>query len=141
MPYLNKHLARTLEQQHKRSIKGLFLKVQDLNNKCTMLRKRIAEYVDLTLYNDAIDYVNKYVSHTSILNLKFTTNTQNLEVAVLHAILLKFIVTNETANSFDYEKKLLEGYIEELLALNDHAPTLFANHQEKMLQYITSQTT
>lgn len=141
MPYLNKHLARTLEQQHKRSVRGLFLKIQDLNNECSMLRKRIAEHVDLTQYKDAIDYANKYVTHTSILNLKFITNTQNLEVVVLHAILLEFILTNESTHSFDYEKQLLEGYIEEILALNEHAPTLFANHQGKMLQYIASQTT
>lgn len=141
MPYLNKHLARTLEQQHKRSVRGLFLKIHDLNNECTILRKRIAEHVDLTHYNEAIDYVNKYVTHTSILNLKFITNTQNLEVVVLHAILLEFILTNESTQSFDYEKQLLEGYIKDILLLNDHAPILFANHKEKMLQYIASQTT
>ncbi|MFJ7737235.1 hypothetical protein ACIQ2D_12965 [Lysinibacillus sp. NPDC097287] len=141
MPYLNKDLARTLELQHKRSVRGLFLKIQDLNNECTMLRKRIVEHIDLTQYSDAIDYVNKYVTHTSILNLKFITNTQNLEVVVLHAILLEFILTSETAQSFDYENQLLEGYIEEILALNEHAPTLFANHKEKMLQYINSQIT
>ena len=138
MPYLNKHLARTLEQQHKRTVRGLFLKIQDLNNECSILRQRIEEYIDLTQYKDALDYVNKYVTHTSILNLKFITNTQNLEVVVLHAILIEFMLTNETAKSFDYEKQLLKGYIEEILALNDHAPILFANHKEKMLQYIAS---
>ena len=96
MTHLNKHLARTLEQQHKRSVKGLFLKIQDLNNECTMLRKRIDAHIDITQYNDAIDYVNQYVSHTSILNLKFITNSQNLEVVVLHAILLEFILTTES---------------------------------------------
>ncbi|KOS66421.1 hypothetical protein AEA09_16875 [Lysinibacillus contaminans] len=141
MSYLDKHLARTLEQQHKRTVRGLFLKIQDLNNECTILRKRIEEHIDLTQYHDALDYVNKYVVHTTILNLKFITNSQNLEVVVLHSILIEFILTNETAKSFDYEKQLLEGYIEEILALNDHAPVLFANHKEKMLQYITSQTT
>lgn len=141
MTYLNKHLARTLEQQHKRSVKGLFLKIQDLNNECTMLRKRIDAHIEIMQYNDAIDYVNQYVSHTSILNLKFITNTQNLEVVVLHAILLGYILTTESAKSFEYEKQLLEGYIEEIVALNDHAPTLFSNHKEKMLQYIASQTT
>lgn len=141
MSYLDKHLARTLEQQHKRTVRGLFLKIQDLNNECSILRKRIEEHIDLTQYNDALDYVNNYVVHTTILNLKFITNSQNLEVVVLHAILIEFILTNETAKSFDYEKQLLEGYIEEILALNDHAPVLFANHKEKMLQYITSQTT
>ena len=141
MPYLNKHLARTLEQQHKRTVRGLFLKIQDLNNECSILRQRLEKNIDLNQYKDAIDYVNKYVTHTSILNLKFITNTQNLEVVVLHAILIEFIITNETAKSFDYEKQLLEGYIEEILALNDHAPILFANHKEKMLQYIASTIT
>lgn len=141
MPYLNKYLARTLEQQHKRSVRGLFLKIQDLNNECTILRKQIETRIDLTQYNDAIDYIDTFVSHTSILNLKFITNLQNLEVVVLHAILLDVILTNESDESFNYEKQLLEGYLEEILALNDHAPTLFANHKEKMLQYIASQTT
>lgn len=141
MPYLDKHLVRTLEQQHKRTVKGLFLKIQDLNNECTILMKRIDEYIDLSQYKDAIDYVNQYVTHTSILNLKFITNTQNLEVVVLHAILLEYILSNETTKSFGYEKQLLEGYIEEILTLNDHAPTLFSNHKEKMLQYIASKIT
>lgn len=106
-----------------------------------MLRKRIDAHIDITQYNDPIDYVNQYVSHTSILNLKFITNFQNLEVVVLHAILIEFILTTESSESFDYEKQLLEGFIKEIVALNDHAPTLFANHKEKMLQYIASQTT
>lgn len=140
MPYLNKHLVRTLEQQHKRSVRGLFLKIQNLNNECSILMKRLGKNIDLTAYKEAIDYVDQYVTHTSILNLKFTTNLQNLEVVVLHAILLEYILSKEP-KSFNYEKQLLEGFIEEMLALNDHAPTLFANHKEKMYQYIASKTT
>ncbi|WP_107948394.1 hypothetical protein [Lysinibacillus parviboronicapiens] len=140
MSYVNKHLARTLEQQHKRSIRGLFLKIQDLNNECTLLRKRLEPQIDLSIYKDAVDYVDQFVSHTSILNLKFITNTQNLEVVVLHALLLEHILHNETAHSFEYENQLLQGYIQEILALNDHASTLFTNHHEKMLYYIHSQT-
>lgn len=139
MSYLDKHLARTLEQQHKRSVRGLFIKIENINNECTLLRKRLEPNVDLSLYKDAIDYVNRFVSYTSILNLKFITNTQNLEVVVLHIILLEYILQQETAKPYEYEKQLLEGYIQEVLALNDHAQALFANHKEKMHLYITSQ--
>lgn len=141
MPYLNKHLVRTLEQQHKRTVRGLFLKIQHLNNECMLLMKRLGNTIDFTPYKAAIDYVDQYVAHTSILNLKFITNSQNLEVVVLHAILLEYILSNETTHSFDYEKQLLQDYIKEILALNDHAPVLFDNHKEKMLHYIVSKTT
>ncbi|MGE7944369.1 hypothetical protein ACQKNB_20030 [Lysinibacillus xylanilyticus] len=141
MSYVNKHLARTLEQQHKRSVRGLFLKIQDLNNDCTLLRKRLEPHIDLTVYKNAIDYVNQFVSHTTILNLKFITNTQNLEVVVLHTLLLVHIIENEDAYSFKYEHTLLQGYIHEIFALNDHAKTLYTNHQEKMLHYMESQPT
>ncbi|MGE7676330.1 hypothetical protein ACQKMV_22670 [Lysinibacillus sp. NPDC094403] len=141
MSYVNKHLANTLEQQHKRSVKGLFLKIQDLNNDCTSLRKRLEPNIDLALYKNAIDYVNQFVSHTSILNLKFVTNTQNLEVVVLHALLLGRILENEDSPSYEYEHKLLQGYIHEIFALNDHAKILYTNHQEKMLHYMASQPT
>ncbi|MGN4125130.1 hypothetical protein ACMGD3_08985 [Lysinibacillus sphaericus] len=140
MSYVNKDLARTLEQQHKRSVKGLFLKIQDLNNEYTLLRKRLEPHIDVSIYKDAVDYVNQFVSHTSILNLKFITNTQNLEVVVLHALLLEHILHNETAPSFEYENQLLQGCIQQTLALNDHASTLFSNHKEKMLHYIDTQT-
>ncbi|MGA3601464.1 hypothetical protein [Lysinibacillus agricola] len=139
MSYVNKHLARTLEQQHKRSVRGLFLKIQDLNNDCTLLRKRLEPHIDLTVYKNAIDYVNQFVSHTTILNLKFITNTQNLEVVVLHSLLLAHIIENEEA--FSFEHTLLQGYIHEIFALNDHAKTLYTNHQEKMLHYMESQLT
>lgn len=139
MSYLDKHLARTLEQQHKRSVRGLFIKIENINNECTLLRKRLEPNVDLSLYKDAIDYVNRFVSYTSILNLKFITNTQNLEVVVLHIILLEYILQQETAKPYEYEKQLLEGYIQEVLSLNDHAQALFANHKEKMHHYIASQ--
>lgn len=141
MSYVNKHLARTLEQQHKRSVRGLFLKIQDLNNDCTLLRKRLEPHIDLTVYTNAIDYVNQFVSHTTILNLKFITNTQNLEVVVLHSLLLAHIIENEDAHSFKHEHTLLQGYIHEIFALNDHAKTLYTNHQEKMLHYMESQPT
>jgi len=140
MSYMNKDLARTLEQQHKRSVRGLFLKIQDLNNNCTLLRKRLEPHIDLAVYKHAVDYVNQFVSHTTILNLKFITNTQNLEVVVLHTLLLTYIVENEDSY-FEYEHKLLQGYIHEIFALNDHAKTLYTNHQEKMLHYMESQPT
>jgi len=138
---MNKDLARTLEQQHKRSVRGLFFKIQDLNNNCTLLRKRIEPHIDLAIYKHAIDYVNQFVSHTTILNLKFITNTQNLEVVVLHTLLLTYIVENEDSYTFEYEHKLLQGYIHEIFALNDHAKALYTNHQEKMLHYMESQPT
>ncbi|MEY9980151.1 hypothetical protein [Lysinibacillus sp. RC79] len=141
MSYVNKDLARTLEQQHKRSVRGLFLKIQDLNNDCTLLRKRLEPQIDLAVYKNAIDYVNQFVSHTTILNLKFITNTQNLEVVVLHALLLAHILENEDCYAFDYEHHLLQGYIHEIFALNDHAKALYTNHQEKMLHYMESQPT
>ncbi|MFJ7668671.1 hypothetical protein ACIQXI_16350 [Lysinibacillus sp. NPDC097195] len=139
MSYVNKHLARTLEQQHKRSVRGLFLKIQDLNNDCLLLRKRLEQHIDLTQYKDAIDYVDQFVSYTSILNLKFVTNTQNLEVVVLHALLLEYIIEQQSASTFDYELNLLHDYMQEILALNEHASTLFSNHKEKMLRYIEKQ--
>ncbi|WP_409367730.1 hypothetical protein [Lysinibacillus sp. 38-6] len=139
MSYVNKHLARTLEQQHKRSVRGLFLKIQDLNNECVLLRKRLEQHIDLEQYKDAIAYVDQFVSYTSILNLKFVTNTQNLEVVVLHALLLEYMMEQESATTFDYELNLLHDYMQEILALNDHASTLFANHKEKMLRYIETQ--
>ncbi|MEG0260171.1 MAG: hypothetical protein RR651_09880, partial [Lysinibacillus sp.] len=86
MTHLNKDLARTLELQHKRTVKGLFLKIQELNNDSKLLLKRLEPHIDINHYQLAMDYVNKYVSHTSILNLKFITNLQNLEVLVLHTI-------------------------------------------------------
>ncbi|MFC9542959.1 hypothetical protein ACFTQ7_24425 [Lysinibacillus sp. NPDC056959] len=141
MSYMNKDLARTLEQQHKRSVRGLFLKIQDLNNNCTLLRKRLEPHIDLAVYKHAIDYVNQFVSHTTILNLKFITNTQNLEVVVLHTLLLTYIVESENSHTFEYEHKLLQGYIHEIFALNDHARALYTNHQEKMLHYMESQPT
>ncbi|MBG9456844.1 hypothetical protein ABE61_23385 [Lysinibacillus sphaericus] len=141
MSYMNKDLARTLEQQHKRSVRGLFLKIQDLNNNCTLLIKRLEPHIDLAVYKHAIDYVNQFVSHTTILNLKFITNTQNLEVVVLHTLLLTYIVENEDSFTFEYEHKLLQGYIHEIFALNDHAKALYKNHQEKMLHYMESQPT
>ena len=141
MSHVNKHLARTLEQQHKRSIRGLFLKIQELNNKCTLLRKRLEPHIDMTVYENAIDYVNEFISHTTILNLKFITNTQNLEVLVLHTLLLSYVLENEDPRSFEYEQKLLHEYIQEIFDLNEHAKTLFMNHQEKMLYYIQSQPT
>ncbi|HCX51497.1 MAG TPA: hypothetical protein DG757_21280, partial [Bacillus sp. (in: Bacteria)] len=93
------------------------------------------------VYKYAIDYVNQFVAHTSILNLKFITNTQNLEVLVLHALLLSYILETEGNQSFAYEEKLLKGYIQDTFTLNDHAKTLFINHREKMLSYIQNEET
>ncbi|AJK89606.1 hypothetical protein D0439_20775 [Lysinibacillus fusiformis] len=141
MSYINKHLARTLEQQHKRSVRGLFLKIEELNAACTQLRKRLEPETDIAVYKYAIDYVNQFVAHTSILNLKFITNTQNLEVLVLHALLLSYILENEDNQSFAYEEKLLKGYLQDTFTLNDHAKTLFINHREKMLSFIENEGT
>ncbi|WP_341301427.1 hypothetical protein MHB44_02365 [Lysinibacillus sp. FSL H8-0500] len=136
MSFVNKHLARILEHQHKRSVRGLFLKMEEMNNNCTQLRKRLEPHIDFTQYQHAINYVNQFVSHTTILHLKFITNTQNLEVVVLHALLLDYMLETENKTSFEYENKLLQGYLQEIYTLNDHAKTLFTNHREKMLSYI-----
>lgn len=125
MSNINKHLARTLEQQHKRSVRGLFLKIEDLNNECTQLRKRLEPHIDMNVYKKSIDYVNQFVSHTTILNLKFVTNTQNLEVVVLHALLLSYILETNPGHTFEYEDRLLKGYLQEIFTLNDHAKTIY----------------
>ncbi|MEK5230521.1 hypothetical protein MHB42_01980 [Lysinibacillus sp. FSL K6-0232] len=140
MAFVNKHLARTLEQQHRRSVRSLFLKMEELNNNCTELRKRLEAHIDFTQYQPAIDYIDQFVSHTTILQLKFITNTQNLEVVVLHALLLDYILENNDQLTFEYENKLLQSYLQDIFMLNNHAQTLFTNHREKMLRYIQQHT-
>ncbi|CAM5624458.1 putative protein OS=Lysinibacillus sphaericus OX=1421 GN=LS41612_20880 PE=4 SV=1 [Lysinibacillus sphaericus] len=142
MSYVNKHLARTLEQQHKRSVRSLFLKIQDLNNDCVLLRRLREQHIDIKQYKEAIAYVDQFVYYTTILNLKFVTNTQNLEVVVLHALLLEYIIESETSFSFEYGYEFVTWlYSRDTTALNDHASTLFTNHKEKMHRYIETQTT
>jgi len=59
----------------------------------------------------------------------------------LHALLLSYILENTQSHAFEYEDKLLQGYIQEIFTLNDHAKRLFMNHREKMLTYVQGQAT
>jgi len=62
-------------------------------------------------------------------------------VLVLHALLLSYILENEDNQAFAYEERLLQGYLQDIFTLNDHANTLFINHREKMISYIQNQET
>lgn len=136
MTYLNKHVARKMEQQYQKKVKHFFVHIQELNQQLHALLLKVEPHLDKEKYAPITDYIEQYVVHTTIWRLRFTNNLQNIEIAVLQVMLLEEIYKKEQQLVQPEDRQNLDDYTVLLLSLNNHAQKLFEIHQEKLHKYI-----
>ena len=133
-------VAKSMERQHLKSVRKLSLQIVDINTALKDVHHQLAPHIDETKYEAATAYVNQYISHTHIWNIKFVCNLEDSEVALMQLFHLKYILDHEPAELYQNARDILEEQREKFKVI-----TLFPNEhiemrRRKMLDYINNYT-
>lgn len=131
-------VEKSMERQHLKSVRKLSLQIIDINTALKDVHHQLAPHIDETKYEAATAYVNQYISHTHIWNIKFVCNLEDSEVALMQLFHLKYILDHEPAELYQNARDILEEQREKFKVI-----TLFPNEhiemrRRKMLDYITN---
>lgn len=117
----NRYTAKLNEMQQKINTKKRYTIIEDINLSLNKIHQMVEPQINLKKFQPATDYVNQYISHTSIWNLKFKVNLESLEVALLQILHLQFIFDIESKNAFHEEKKLFAEQLERFNSVNTYS--------------------
>ena len=134
--YSNKHVASSLEKQHQQNVRKYYLSVADINSALSKVHQSVMPHIDLAKYKHATDYINQYISYTSVWNLKFDANLESPEVALLQIFHLNYIFSQEPANRFTQERAILKEKEQYFYSLKPYKEEHIEKRLQIMLSYI-----
>lgn len=132
----NKYLAKLHEKKQRNELKKFYTTIRDINLALYDVHLQVAPSIDLTKYEYATNYINEYISHTDIWNLKFIMNLENPEVALLQFLHLQFIFETERQDAFLPEKELVQQQYELFQLLNVYSQEHIEKRRLAMYQEI-----
>ena len=134
----NKHLAKTVEKQQMKQTRQFYLSLADINLQLSTIHQRLSMKIDLAAYEYASEYVNQYISYTTVWNLKFVYNLENPEVALLQIFHLRYIFSCEPEHLFKDDRAYFEEAQQCFAKINPFKPEKVDARYNDMLQYIES---
>lgn len=132
----NKHAAKMLERQQSKKTRQVYHALAELNLSLNQLHKSIERYIDLDKYKYATEYVDQFISYTTVWNMKFVYNLENPEVALLQIFHLTYIFENEHESEFTKERRELTQLIAQFEEMNPFKQEKVEERYAKMVQYI-----
>ncbi len=132
----NREVAKILERQHIKHVKHFYRSIAEINLELANIHRAIEHFIDKKKYQSITDYVNQYISYTSVWNVKFVYNLESPEVALLQIFHLDYIFSNEPKIRFKKERNI---FIEQKNLFNNLKPFKEEHVQmrkQKMLDYI-----
>ena len=136
----NRHVAKILDRQQSKKSRQVYHALAELNLSLNEIHKSIEHYIDRDNYKYATEYVNQFISYTTVWNLKFVYNLENPEVALLQIFHLTYIFDNEDDLKFAKERRELAQLKAQFEAMNPFNKEKVAERYEKMIQYIQENT-
>lgn len=129
-------VAKSLERQHLKSMRKHFLQIIDINTVLRDIHHQIAPRINKEEYEVATTYVNQYISHTHIWHIKFVSNLEDPEVALMQIFHLEYIFKREPADKFTQERKILEEQTKKFRAITLYSDQHITSRRQKMEHYI-----
>lgn len=123
-------------KSHLQTIRRYTLQMVTLNENLKELHDKIAPHIDPTQYEAISAYVNQYISHTHIWNIKFTHNLENPEVALMQLVHLQFILTNEPAHLFKEIRIQVADLQTKFQSITLYSATQLKVREHKMKDYL-----
>lgn len=131
MQWLNKHASKLIDKGLQRKDREYYAKIEQFNIDAAILHRTLAQKIDLSTYTAITNYVNQYIAHTTIWNVKFYVNMQNLEVATMQLIHLEAIFANEHESLLSERNQFAE--LQQLFStLSDYALTQYELHVSRL---------
>ena len=134
--YSNKHVASSLEKQHQQNVRKYYLSIADINSALSKVHQSVMPHIKLEKYKHATDYINQYISYTSVWNLKFVVNLESPEVALLQIFHLNYIFSQEPADCFTEERAILKEKEQQFYSLKPYKEEHIEKRMQTMLHYI-----
>ena len=128
-----------LERQQSKKTRQVYHALAELNLSLNQIHKSIELYIDRNKYKYATEYVDQFISYTTVWNMKFVYNLENPEVALLQIFHLTYIFENEPEPNFAKERRELELLKERFLQVNPFKQEKVEERYAKMVKYIKEQ--
>lgn len=132
--------STSYEHQHLKSARKHALQIVDINTTLASIHTQLASQITPNTYLAATTYVNQYIIHADIWQVKFIRNFENPEVALMQIFHLTYILQHEPEHNFIEERALLEQQRIKFEAITMYSTTLIEIRQLKMLDYIQNFT-
>ena len=113
--------------------------MQEVNTELAIVHKTIKEYINHEQYIHATNFVEQYISYTSLWNLKFSYNMESPEVALLQLLHLDYIFKQELPTAFTKEREIFNSMHRIFHEHSPYSDELIEKRKQKMLDYISNQ--
>lgn len=134
----DRQVAMSLERQHIKHVRHYYRTIAEINVELAKLHKDIEITINKDKYKFASEFVNQYISYTTIWNVKFVYNLESPEVALLQIFHLEYIFDHEPESSFAKERRLFVEQKELFLKLKPYQDDHIAMRKQNMLQFIAN---
>lgn len=132
----NSELAKILERQHIKHVKHFYRSIAEINLELGSIHRSIEHCIDLEKYQSITEYVNQYISYTTVWNVKFVYNLESPEVALLQIFHLDYIFSHEPKRLFRKERRIFDEQKELFKELKPFKEEHIQLRKQKMLEYI-----
>lgn len=129
-------IAKSLERQHLKSTRRYPLLISDINTELINIHQQITDQIDHSKYEAATAFVDQYITHTSIWQIKFVCNFENPEVVLMQFFHLNYIFKNEPTDRFLTEQGLVNEQWQKFVAIMLYTEEQIQQREQKMLHYI-----
>ena len=133
---LRNSLKTRLSIQASRSIHKV---MGEVNTELARVHKTIKEYIDHEQYMHATNFVEQYISYTSLWNLKFAYNMESPEVALVQLLHLDYIFKHELPTAFTKEREVFNKMLQLFHEYTPYSDELIKQRKQKMIDYIDNQ--
>ena len=113
--------------------------MQEVNTELASVHKTIRESINHEQYIHATNFVEQYISYTSLWNLKFSYNLESPEVALLQLLHLDYIFKHELPTTFTKEREIFDKMQQLFHKYKPYSNELIEKRKQKMLEYIHHQ--
>ena len=122
--------------QSSRSLQKVMLEV---NTELARVHKTIKKYINHEQYIHATNFVEQYISYTTLWNLKFSYNMESPEVAFVQLLHLDYIFKHELLTSFTKEREVFDKMHQLFHEYTPYSEELIEKRKQKMIDYIHNQ--
>ncbi|CAM5211257.1 putative protein OS=Ureibacillus acetophenoni OX=614649 GN=SAMN05877842_11217 PE=4 SV=1 [Ureibacillus acetophenoni] len=114
----DRHAVKSIEQIHIKHVRHFYRSIAAINIALAEIHKKLEDQVNKQSYRLVTEYINQFISYTSVWNVKFAYNLESPEVAMLQIFHLDYILEQESPSRFICERSAFEELKEKFFQLD-----------------------
>ena len=134
-----KEVALSIERQHTKHVKHYYRTIAEINLELAKIHKNLHFTLNKEKYQHVTEFVNKYISYTTVWNIKFVYNLENPEVALLQIFHLEYIFDREPLDRYETERRIYTEQKEHFRKTEAYTQEHIQLRKKGMLDFIAQQ--